>query len=232
MTLYEEVGQVLIYHGSSKMVEVPIWGCGKKYNDYGQGFYCTAELEMAKEWAASKDRNGYANCYELEFEELKVLDLREEQYCVLHWLAILLNNRTFDMPSLLALEAKEYLLEHFLVDVSQYDVVIGYRADDSYYSFAQDFVNGTISYRQLGDAMSLGKLGYQIVLISEKAFQALSYSGVELVESKDWFEKKYMRDQLARRDYFDMRKSGRQKGDLYIIQIIDEEMESDDQRLR
>lgn len=223
---------MLIHHGSEHVIEAPVWGQGKKYNDYGCGFYCTEELDMAREWAVSKDRNGYANCYELDLEGLKVLDLREEQYCILHWLAILLNNRTFDMPSLLALEAKEYLLKHFLIDVSQYDVMIGYRADDSYFSFAQDFVNGTISYRQLGNAMSLGKLGNQIVLISEKAFHNLTYLGVEYAESKEWFERKYIRDRLARWEYFDLRKSQRQKGDLYIIQIIDEEMKSDDQRLR
>lgn len=223
---------MLLYHGSENVIEVPMWGRGKKYNDYGCGFYCTEELDMAKEWAVSKDRNGYANCYELNLEQLKILDLREERYCVLHWLAILLDNRTFDMPSLLAIEAKEYLLEYFLVDISQYDVIIGYRADDSYFSFAQDFINGTISYRQLGNAMSLGKLGMQIVLISEKAFQELNFSSVEHADYKEWFEKKHIRDRLARREYFDLRKSQRQKGDLYMIQIIDEEMKSDDQRLR
>lgn len=221
-----------IYHGSDKVIESPIWGYGKRYNDYGQGFYCTEELDMAKEWSVTKDRNGYANSYNLNLEQLKVLDLRQEQFSILHWLAILLNNRTFDMPSLIALEAKEYLLEHFLIDVLRYDVIIGYRADDSYFSFAQDFINGTISYRQLGNAMHLGMLGNQVVLISEKAFESLNYVGSECVDHQEWFEKKYLRDRLARRDYFDLRKSRREKGDLYMIQIIDEEMKSDDQRLR
>ena len=43
---------------------------------------------------------------------------------------------------------------------------IGYRADDSYFSFASDFINGAISYRQLCNAMCLGKLGQQFVLKS------------------------------------------------------------------
>lgn len=80
--------------------------------------------------------------------------------------------------------------------------------------------------------MCLGKLGYQVVLISEKAFSALDYIGMECVNGEEWFERKTMRDRLARRDYFDMRKSRREKGDLYITQIMDEEMKSDDSRLR
>ncbi|MDE7354067.1 MAG: DUF3990 domain-containing protein [Acetatifactor sp.] len=41
------------------------------------------------------------------------------------------------------------------------DMMIGYRADDSYFSFAQDFINGTISYRQLNNALHLGRIGQQ-----------------------------------------------------------------------
>lgn len=221
-----------IYHGSERKIEKPVFGVGKKYNDYGMGFYCTKELEMAKEWAVSKDKSGFANCYDIDMDELRVLDLTNKQYCVLHWLAILLKNRTFDIPSLLALEAREYLLAHFLVDVSSYDVIIGYRADDSYFSFAQDFINGTISYRQLCNAIYLGELGVQFVMISEKAFASLSYEGVEFADAEEWYERKYARDRSARAEYFDLRKNARKKGDLYMIQIIDEEMRADDERLR
>ena len=39
-----------LYHGSSDIIEKPVYGYGKPYNDYGLGFYCTDSLEMAKEW--------------------------------------------------------------------------------------------------------------------------------------------------------------------------------------
>lgn len=39
-----------IYHGSNKIIEKPLFGFGKTYNDYGLGFYCTEVLDMAKEW--------------------------------------------------------------------------------------------------------------------------------------------------------------------------------------
>ena len=187
---------------------------------------------MAKEWGVGKNQDGYANCYEIDCDGLKILDLNSGEYCILHWLAVLLKNREFDVPSGLALEAKEYILTNFSVDYEEYDIIIGYRADDSYFSFAQDFINGTISYRQLNNAMHLGKLGQQFVIKSKKAFDRIKFVGSEKAESDEWYAKKMMRDKTARREYFSVERNKRQRGDLYIMQIIDEEMKPDDLRLR
>lgn len=213
----------IIYHGSEKIIEKPIYGYGKSYNDYGLGFYCTDILEMAKEWGVSFNKDGYANCYELNLDGLKILDLNDKKYTILHWLTILLQNREFDIPSPLTFEAKEYLINNFSLDYGEYDIIIGCRADDSYFSFAQDFINGTISYRQLNNAMHLGGLGQQIVLKSKKAFENIRYIGYEIAKNEDWFAKKMVRDKKARREYFDVERNRRQKGDLYIMQIMDEE---------
>lgn len=221
-----------LYHGSSKIIEKPLYGYGKPYNDYGLGFYCTDSLEMAKEWGVGRNQNGYANCYELDCEGLRILDLNAPEYCILHWLAMLLENREFDVPSGLALEAKEYLLTNFVVDYKNYDAIIGYRADDSYFSFAQDFINGTISYRQLNNAMHLGKLSLQFVLKSRTSFERIRFIGSEIAESNEWYAKKMLRDKTARREYFNAERNRRQRGDIYITQIMDEEMRPDDARLR
>lgn len=221
-----------LYHGSSKIIEKPLYGYGKPYNDYGLGFYCTDSLEMAKEWGVGRNQNGYANCYELDCEGLRILDLNAPEYCILHWLAVLLENREFDVPSGLALEAKEYLLTNFVVDYKNFDAIIGYRADDSYFSFAQDFINGTISYRQLNNAMHLGKLGLQFVLKSRTSFERIRFIGSEIAESNEWYAKKMLRDKTARREYFSVERNRHQRGDIYITQIMDEEMMPDDARLR
>lgn len=220
-----------LYHGSSMIIEKPKYGYGKIYNDYGLGFYCTDSLEMAKEWGVSDGKNGYANCYELECENMKILDLNDSNFCILHWLALLIENREFDVPSGLALEAKEYILTNFSVPYNEYDAVIGYRADDSYFSFAQDFINGTISFRQLNNAMHLGKLGQQFVLKSKKAFDKIQFVGYEIAENNEWYAKKMLRDKTARREYFDAERFKRQRGDIYVTQIIDEEMKADDLRI-
>ena len=221
-----------LYHGSSEIIEKPLYGYGKSYNDYGLGFYCTDHIDMAKEWGVSRGRDGYANCYELNCDGLKILDLNAPQYCILHWLAVLLENREFDVPSGLALEAKEYLLTNFGIDYENYDAIVGYRADDSYFSFAQDFINGTISYRQLNNAMHLGNLGQQFVLKSRRSFDQIKFVGAKVAESDKWYARKMQRDMTARREYFSVERNRRRRGDLYITQIIDEEMMANDSRLR
>lgn len=221
-----------IYHGSTDIIEQPAFGFGKTYNDYGLGFYCTDSMEMAKEWGVGKDRDGFANCYEIECDNLDILDLNAPDYCILHWLCVLLQNREFDAPSALAWEAREYLLTHFSVDYQDRDAIIGYRADDSYFSFAQDFINGTISYRQLNNAMHLGKLGQQFVLKSRRAFERIRFIGSEAAKSSECYASKMLRDKTARREYFSVERNKRQRGDLYITQIMDEEMNANDPRLR
>lgn len=223
---------MILYHGSKDIIEKPIYGQGKKYNDYGLGFYCTDNIELAKEWGTSFERSGYANRYQIDCTELKILDLNDDKYCILHWLAILLSNREFDTPAGLALEAKEFLKKNFMLDYKEYDIIKEYRADDSYFSFAQDFINGTISYRQLNNAMYLGKLGIQYVLKSKEAFNRIVFDGYEEAEYKEWYAKKMKRDKSARREYFDVERNRRQRGDIYITQILDEEMSPDDKRLR
>lgn len=222
----------IIYHGSKEIVKEPIFGFGKKTNDYGLGFYCTESLDLAYEWAVDLFNDGYANKYEIDFTGLKILRLDKEEYSVLHWLTILLQNRTFAVNNPLANEARDYLIKNFSLPYRDYDIIIGYRADDSYFSFAQDFISGTISLQQLAKAMKLGNLGKQVVLISEKAFNKLHF--VEAIEASSsiYYVKKEMRDKKARNDYLNTRKIKRNKDDLFINQIIDEEIKDGDTRLR
>ncbi|MBE5763038.1 MAG: DUF3990 domain-containing protein [Clostridiales bacterium] len=222
----------IIYHGSKDIIKTPIYGAGKPYNDYGRGFYCTQSLEMAKEWAVEKDRDGYANKYQISTEGLNILDLNDSKYTFLHWLTILLTYRTFNILSPLANEARDFLIKNFRVSLDGIDIVLGYRADDSYFSYAQDFINGTISYRQLCNALTLGKLGQQFVIISKRAFDKIEYLGSEKASALEWYPKKEIRDKMARNDYFNSRKNTRQKGDIYITTILDEEIKPDDTRLR
>ena len=63
----------------------------------------------------------------------------------------------------------------------------------------------------------------------KETFGALGY---EIAESRDWYQKKMLRDKTARREYFDVERNKRQRGDLYITQIMDEEMMPGDPRLR
>ena len=221
-----------IYHGSDHIIEKPVFGLGKVYNDYGRGFYCTEDLNMAKEWGVGKDHDGIANGYEIDCSRLSILNLNDPSYTILYWLTVLLENRTFDTTSALAFQSKEFLIKNYHLDHEKYDCIIGYRADDSYFSFAQDFLNGTISYRQLNNAMHLGKPGTQFVLKSKKAFNALNFIGFETADKTEWYTRKKERDIKARRKYFDVERNRVLPTDIFITQILNEEIRSDDPRLR
>lgn len=222
---------VRLYHGSEAIVEKPEFGKGARNNDYGKGFYCTENPELAREWACAKQKNGYVNIYDLDMTGLSVLNLNDPQYNILNWLAILADNRTYWQNGSISEDAKDYIKTHFLLDISGYDVIIGYRADDSYFSFAQDFVAGVISLEKLSEAMRLGKLGEQIVLKSPKAFGQIEFVGCENVDVDVYYARKIERERDARREY---RKRKREKADiheLYIIDIMREEITNGDARL-
>jgi hypothetical protein len=221
-----------IYHGSDHTLEKPQYGIGKKYNDYGLGFYCTEDINMAKEWGISQNKPGYANCYSIDCTDLSIIDLNSDQFCILHWITVLLENRNFETTSVLAHQAKMYLLENYRVNYSKYDIITGYRADDSYFSYAQDFINGAISIKQLNKAMHLGKLGTQFVLKSKDAFDRLIYLGSEKAEIDEWYQKKNTRDKNARREYLDLERFRIRPGDIFITQILSEEIKADDPRIR
>ena len=223
---------MIIYHGSKDIIEKPEFGKGNQKNDYGLGFYCTENVELAKEWACSNNEtNGYANQYEIDLSDYKVLDLREEKYSILNWMALLLKFRTFDVNTPISAQAKEYILENFYVDVEEYDVIIGYRADDSYFSFAKDFINNTISVEQLAKAMHLGELGIQIVLKSKKAFDTVKYLSYELAECKEYYVKRVSRDKKARETYLSGHKQNLVSDGLFVMDIIRKGLKNGDKIL-
>ena len=134
-----------IYHGSKQIIEKPVFGEGRKTNDFGLGFYCTESSDFAKEWAVSSLRDGFSNRYTLDTEFMSVLRLNGPEYTILNWMAVLVAHRLFPIRTPVARRAKNYLIENFGINVNAYDLIIGYRADDSYFDFAEAFLNNTIT---------------------------------------------------------------------------------------
>ena len=223
---------MIVYHGSDHIIETPLYNGSKRTNDYGYGFYTTENKELAMEWACSDNRDGFANIYELNTDGLHILNLNDSQYTILNWLAVLTKYRSYWQSGSVAEEAKNYLQKNFFVDPSGYDIVIGYRADDSYFSFAQDFVSGAISLRKLSEAMRLGKLGEQVVLKSEKSFSHIRFIDAEPAAAETYFEKKSVRDRDARRAYRLSRQKEENIHELYMLDIMREEIKNGDPRLR
>ena len=223
--------KTILYHGSTRIIEKPLLGVGNPKNDYGLGFYCTENQELAMEWASTERNDGFANCYELNLNGLKVLYLNKKPYHILNWLAILLKNRTFVLTQGLPTDAKDYLLSNVLPEYENYDVITGYRADDSYFSFANAFLNNTISLEQLRQAMYLGKLGEQIVMKSKKAFDSLNYIESIPVDTSKYYPKRQARDSRAREDFQNVRALPTSADAVFMIDILREKWTNDDTRL-
>ena len=156
----------------------------------------------------------------MELAELSALNLNAPEYNILNWLAILLENRKFNVSDGLPQRAKAYILENFKVNYKQYDIIIGYRADDSYFSYAGDFINGTLSLSDLSEAMRLGKLGEQVVLKSKKAFEALTFIEGIKAPREEYFAKYKQRDERARGKYRMIATKPVVEDEIYVIDII------------
>lgn len=195
---------VKLYHGSEQIVEKPTYGVGKEHNDFGLAFYCTESLDLAKEWGVSSLRDGFANKYTLDTEHLKVLNLNGQDYTILNWIAVLVEHRLFSIKTPVARRAKRYLIDNFSVNVNAYDIITGYRADDSYFDYAESFLNNGISVQQLAKAMRLGKLGEQVVIKSKYAFSKLQFEGFEVADKDTYYVKRKSRDDEANQMYLEM----------------------------
>ena len=220
---------ITLYHGSEQMIEEPTFGKGKQNNDFGLGFYCTESEDLAKEWAVSSLRNGFANRYTLDTEYLNVLNLNSPDFTILNWIAVLVEHRLFSIKTPVARRAKRYLVENFSVNVNAFDVVTGYRADDSYFDYAESFLNNGITVEQLSRAMRLGKLGEQIVLKSQFAFSKLHYAGFEVADRETYFCQRKARNDEANRIYMEMLEE--ESDGLYIQDIMRGGIQNDDPRI-
>lgn len=225
------MSKLILYHGSPEIINNPEFGKGKIYNDYGIGFYCTENIELAREWACTEGKDGFVNKYEIDISKLRVLDLSAHEYTILHWLALLMKNRKVRVSTPVMKRGTEWLYQNFLPDIEDYDAIVGYRADDSYFSFARAFVNNEISLKQLSYAMKLGKLGEQFVLKSKKAFEQIEFKSYEAVDSTIYYAKRKARDDSARKAFYDELEKDDFDG-LFMRDLIREEVKPDDLRLR
>ena len=183
--------KIILFHGSPDKIINPVFGGGEDKHDYGKGFYLTESIELASEWAVCRpnDLNGWVHKYELETEGLKILDFQGES--VLTWLAELMKHRD-------AADSKRYrmLAQKFIarygIDTEEYDVIKGWRANASYFYIAKAFVRDEIDLDILEELLSLGGLGIQYCIKSEKAYSQLHEIQEALISVEyDVFNQKY-----------------------------------------
>lgn len=150
------------------------------------------------------------------------MNLTQANYSILHWLALLNENRRPAITTAVGLEGAQYLHNKYLPDIRDADIIIGNRADDSYFSFVRSFLNNEITLEQLERAMKLGELGIQIMIKSQKAFNQLTYQGFEVTDGDIYFSKRKKRDEEARNSFKEEQNKKIIDG-VYMIDLIRKE---------
>ena len=116
---------------------------------------------------------------------------------------------------------RQFILDNYLPDVSGADIITGYRADDSFFSFARAFLSNTLSYTQLEQVLHYGDLGIQYVLMSREAFERIEFASSEPVDGRIYYPARIQRDKQAREDYRKLVKKLDRNG-LYLSRIMQE----------
>ena len=193
------MSKIILYHGSCDKSITPTYGLGKDKHDYGKGFYLTDSLELAKEWAVCRpnETNGWVHKYELETDKLSILDFQEKN--ILAWLAELMKHKDAADSKRYRVLAKRFI-DKYGVDTDNYDIIKGWRADASYFYIAREFVKDNVDIEIHEKLLSLGDLGIQYCLKSEKAFLSLreETSALEMVDYTSFHVKYNQRDRDAR----------------------------------
>lgn len=179
---------LILFHGTKEENFVPNPEFQNPLNDYGSGLYTTPYEKMALIWSMAsytKGSNGYSYCYSLaDWQSYKVLDFTK--YDSMCWLAELIYNRPCNNLSPVAEDNKNKLLKKYKIDTKAYDLVIGYRADDSYFTFALDFLSGAVYRCIFEEAVRLGHLGVQVCLKSERVFKNLKFMRKSIATQTDY----------------------------------------------
>ena len=151
----------ILYHGSNQIVEFPEIRTAKYNKDFYFGFYCTIFPEQASRWATRYTGTGFVNEYIFTpNDSLKILffpEMSEE------WLDFIASCR--------------------LGNPHDYDIVEGPMANDTIFSYVQDFVDGKITRAAFWELAKFKKPTHQISFHTAKALSALKFlKGYEVNE--------------------------------------------------
>lgn len=123
---------MIIYHGSTDLVNHPEIRQSEVYLDFGIGFYTTTSYEQASRWAKIKMRRshaaiGYVSVYAFDLEQAeKDIIIRRFQQADMAWLTFVVGSRTGQAPEI------------------QADMTIGPVADDNVYQSIRLFETGVL----------------------------------------------------------------------------------------
>ena len=144
---------VEIFHGSNQTVENPKILVQGFYKDFGYGFYCTRMEKQAMRWALTKK---YAHCVNVySYSENTGLKIKKFENMNDEWLDFIANCRKGT--------------EH------NYDIVEGPMADDTIWTYVEDFLSENISREAFWELAKFRHPTHQIVFCTELSLESLCF---------------------------------------------------------
>lgn len=218
------MSSIILHHGSDRIIGAPFLEAARPGCDFGSGFYCTEDSELAGEWACRAGKPGFINRYEWDDDGFRVLDLRmsaalaeddededaeeadaekaaapaDPEENLLKWLALVLSNRVVPSFSEEFRARVEWLRKYYLPDISEYDAIIGYRADDVWFSMIRAFLSDEVSIEALKKSLDEANCPVQFVFRTREAIGALKFVGTQIADDGVYYPRRKQRDRAVR----------------------------------
>ena len=152
---------MIVYHGSTEIIERPDVMHSKKYLDFGQGFYLTTFENQAKKWAVRKgmrkEKPAIVNIYELseEWDKFRVLSFEQENE---KWIDFVCACRKGDPLN------------------KEYDIIIGSVADDDVFKIVDMYFRGIWDKKKVLEELRYYKMNDQICIVNQNTLdQVLNF---------------------------------------------------------
>lgn len=147
------IDKVFLYHGSTQQVEYPEIRREKYNKDFYWGFYCTLLENQAVRWASRFKRSGVINTYSyIENPKLRILKFPEMNDAWLDFIVACRSGKSHD-----------------------YDIVEGAMADDTIFTYVQDFIDGNISRAAFWELARFKYPTHQVSFHTAKALDTLTF---------------------------------------------------------
>ena len=152
---------MILYHGSTEIVDKPEIRIPSRTLDYGSGFYTTTSLKQAEDWVKRKLNTSiqvvYVNVYEFDEDLIKNLNALLFESPTEEWVDFVMNNRT----------NKDF--NH------DFDVVYGPVANDKVYAAFALYEGGIIDKQTLISELKAYKLVDQYLFHTDKALESVIF---------------------------------------------------------
>lgn len=159
--------KLIVYHGSNDIINKPKHHGGRRFSDFGLGFYVTTNIEMAKSWSCRKGgKSSYVNKYMFNVDGLSSLTFDLD----LNWLLFIAYNRR-----LIANEELERIFSEKYRDIDKYDIIIGPTADDRMFDTLDLFFNNNITLEHCLQALNSMDLDIQYNIRSSKGIEVVEF---------------------------------------------------------